>query len=585
MAVKAGTAFVEILPDTKKFAGALTAQTTSALVGVQRRLATVGSTLTKYVTLPVVGLGVLAIKSAEKVDDAFDTIRAGTGDTGKALEALKEDFRKIAKTTPHEMEKIADVMSLIRTRTGLIGTPLQNLTKQILEMGRLLKEEIDIDGLTRAFGDWAISTKDMSKTMDILFRVAQLTGVSTNKLLRTVVAYGAPLRLLGFGFNEAVALISKFEKEGVNTQNVLAGMGKSIHYFVKKGIDPSVGFPTLVKEIKRLYDAGEIVKAQDLAKEAFGAKTWKDAYAAIAEGRFAIQGLIEDMEKGKDTIMGVADETKDFREQWVELKNKATIALETIGTKLFPPVSRAIGDASGKLEILAGKFSRLSVAQQDLILKMLVGVAVLGPVVSVFSKILLVMKWVGAAIAFIVKTPIALFFLGLASVVIYATTIFRKFREAGDSVWKSLYKATALINPIKMFIDVISSLFSMIISRAARTSDRFRNFVNSLIRYLNVFVEGWNKTIGRVKMLKLSKVAYLETPTTVKIGGGMGELRKYERGGYVPETGLAYLHKGEYVLPREEAKAIPKKEIHIHIGTLIADDFSLRKLKGALEKV
>ena len=79
MAVKAGTAYIEILPRLDK----LNAQLQAGMRQMSSKLGSVGKTLTRSVTLPIVGLGAAAVKSFVDVDKERKTGQVPIGPHGR----------------------------------------------------------------------------------------------------------------------------------------------------------------------------------------------------------------------------------------------------------------------------------------------------------------------------------------------------------------------------------------------------------------------------------------------------------------------------------------------------------------------
>src|SRR5690625_1055481 len=155
----------------------------------------------------VVGAGAVAAGTAlykvgEIFDDVSDTIRAGTGATGKDLDDLTDSAKRVGKTVPAEFGEIGTMVADVNTRLGLTGPTLEKFSSQALEAGRLMGEAIDIDAMSSAFNVFQIQGEDTTEAMDHLFRVSQATGVGMNELA-TVTANAAPAAMeLGFSFEE-----------------------------------------------------------------------------------------------------------------------------------------------------------------------------------------------------------------------------------------------------------------------------------------------------------------------------------------------------------------------------------------------
>jgi cell wall-associated NlpC family hydrolase len=297
------------------------------------------------------GLGILgagALKLASEFDDAYDTIRVSTGRTGKSLDGLKDDFRAVVRDVPADFGDASTAIAELSRRTGQTGKPLQDLAKRTLELTRLAGGDLtdNIASVTRLFGDWGIKTGDQSKTLDKLFRASQATGIGVDRLADSVVKFGAPLRQLGFSFDSSIALLAKFEKEGVNSQLVMSGMRIALGNLAKAGKDPQKGFLDLAQRIK---DAGSSAAANRIAIEAFGQRAGPDMAAAIREGRLSIKDLQAQISGGKDTILGAARDAEDFGEKWKRVSNRLKLLAEPVVTKGLDILSTKMGQLEGFL--------------------------------------------------------------------------------------------------------------------------------------------------------------------------------------------------------------------------------------------
>lgn len=274
-------------------------------------------------------------------DDAFDTIRVGTGQTGKSLIGLQKDFKEVARNGPDSFGLVGTAIADLNQRLDLSGKPLQALSRQILDLSRITGTDLstNIQTLTRVFGDWSIPTKDMTGALDELFRASQATGTPIDRLAAVMTKFGSPLRQLGFDFETTAALVGKFEKEGVNTELVLGSMRIALGKMAKSGEPAQETLKRVTDEIK---NAGSTSEANGKAIELFGARAGPDMAAAIREGRFEIRDLYKQIADGKDTIQTATEDTSDFAEEWKRLKNELKVSSEPAATATFSGLSKAL---------------------------------------------------------------------------------------------------------------------------------------------------------------------------------------------------------------------------------------------------
>lgn len=83
--------------------------------------------------------GVSALLSAVKVQDAFKTIRAGTGATGEKPRALQDEFKKFARTVPNSYQETATAIADLNTGPGLSGQPLWKMGRAMPDVTGSIK--------------------------------------------------------------------------------------------------------------------------------------------------------------------------------------------------------------------------------------------------------------------------------------------------------------------------------------------------------------------------------------------------------------------------------------------------------------
>lgn len=267
-------------------------------------------------------------------DSAVDTIRIGTGATGEALDALYGDMKELYKSVPTTLENASSAIADYNTRLGLTGEPLQELSKQAIQVCDMLGEDLSqtIEDSSKAFEQWDVSVNDMADQMDYIFKVSQSTGTGFNTLMGDMQSYGAQLQELGFDFNEAAVLIGQMDKAGINTNEVLNAMKKSVSTMAAAGLSASDGLEQYYTAIINAKDATE---ATTIASEVFGTKAASTMAAAIREGSLSVGELTDSLLASEETINGAATDTYDFAEQFQLLKQNAQVALEPIATEIF----------------------------------------------------------------------------------------------------------------------------------------------------------------------------------------------------------------------------------------------------------
>ncbi len=263
-------------------------------------------------------VGLAALKMGDTIDDATDTIRIKTGATGKTLKGLERDFKAVYARVPDDAAAAATAIGDLNVRTGQTGKGLQRLAEQELDLARITKTDLgeNVAASTRLFRDWSIPTGKQASTLDEMFRASQATGIGITDLMTKVVQFGSPLRQLGFSLDQTTALFGEFERAGVVTETVLPGLKMALKNYALAHKDPQ---KALIETIRRIKESGTTAEANTIAFKTFGARAGPDLAAAIREGHLDLQGLIDIISGGKDTIATATQATDGWREKLTEL--------------------------------------------------------------------------------------------------------------------------------------------------------------------------------------------------------------------------------------------------------------------------
>ena len=352
MALDVGTAFVDIQPKVGAgfFAG-LSAKLGGG--GGKKLLAAAGLGLGVAVAGGIAA-GVALFKIGETFDEAVDSIIVATGASGEALESLEGSFKQVFSDLPVSAADAATAIGEINTRLGLTDEPLEDMARRLLDLSRITDTDIgqNVTDVTRAFGDWGVETDFQGFRLDQLFKVTQDTGIGMSDLTGTMVSFGAPLRQLGFDFEEAAALTGKWNKEGVNTEAIMGGLKIGLGKLSAETDDVPAAFNAIIESIAGAGSAGE---ANQIAMETFGLRAGPDLAAAVREGRFETEELITSMQGSAGALNDASFRTESFGEKWKRLVNKTLVALEPLATRVFEGMGEALDFLLPHIEpIIAG---------------------------------------------------------------------------------------------------------------------------------------------------------------------------------------------------------------------------------------
>lgn len=274
--------------------------------------------------------------------DMSNNIRIGTGASGEALDGLVGIAQNLGSQVPATFEDIGSTVADLNTRLGLTGEPLETLSRQFLELNNM-GIDTDINGIAASFQAFGITGTDTAAAMDELFQVSQATGLGVNELAAAAVKGGPALRDFGFGLGESAALAGTLDKAGLDTTATFASMQRAMVNFAKDGKSGEQALYGTVLEIENLIEAGNNAAAIDLAGGVFGTRGAAQFVDAVRMGTLSVDDFVSATGATEDTILGLADETRTFSDQWMMFKNDAMAALEPIATRVFGVITDGMG--------------------------------------------------------------------------------------------------------------------------------------------------------------------------------------------------------------------------------------------------
>ena len=409
------------------------------------------------------------VKMGSTFESVERTLRVGTGATGEALEGLKDITKSLAKTVPADFKDIGTAVADINTRLGLTGPELESFSEQMLNLSRITGTDLqgNIKSATRVLGDWGDMAGTAESAADTLFTVAQMTGIEFSKLSDDLVTYGAPLRQVGFEFEEAALLIGKFEKEGVNAELVLGSLRQALGKMAREG-EPAI--ETFRRTTDAIKNAGDASEANRLALELFGARAGPDMAAAIREGRFELDDYFESLDTGGDTINAATSETETLSEKMTLLKNRVMMTLAPVVERAFDAITRAFRKVEPVVEDLVKRIKDFTETERFKQIKKF-AVEAIGAIKDAITQMTEKFR------EFIKENPKAAF---AALAVVIGTVLLGAIVAAGAAL-------AALISPVSLVVGALAGLAGAAVYLSERfdivkdTVDSFTSFFKDIV--------------------------------------------------------------------------------------------------------
>lgn len=399
--------FITKLGTAQSAASAMASKTTMTmnqkLAGVGKSFTSVGGTLTKAVTLPIVGIGVAAVGVTAKFDSAMSKVSAVSGATGSELERLRDKAKEMGAKTKFSATESAEAfnyMAMAGWKTGDMLDGIEGIMNLAAASGEDLATTSDIvtDALT-AFG---LKAKDSGHFADVL--AANASNANTNvAMLGESFKYIAPVAgAMGYSVEDVNLALGIMANSGIKASQA----GTTLRSALTRLAKPTGEVQGAMEKYGiSLTDAhGNMLPLRDVMgqlREKFsGLSKAEQAQAATTLfGKDAMSGMlaiINSSDKDWNKLANAIDNADGTAEKMAEtmmdnLGGQLTLlksALEGLAIRIGEVLMPTIRNIVQWVQNFVDKLNKMDDGTLRMIVKIAALVAASGPLLTIFGKII-----------------------------------------------------------------------------------------------------------------------------------------------------------------------------------------------------
>lgn len=365
---------IKFSADLKEFSTSMQ-NATRSMEKMGAKLKDVGKTLSIGLTAPIVGLGVIAVKTFTDFEQSMAKVAAVSGASVGALKALNQSALDLGASTRYTSAQVAE-LQLNYSKLGFSPDEILKVTSATLDLALATGEDLATSATVaastlRAFG---LEAEEMQRVVDVMAKSFSSSALDLEKF-QTAMGDLAPVaKNAGVSIEEATSYLSILVDRGVDASTAgtglrnifldLAGTGESLESAMNS-------IATSTNKNKAAFDAfgkrGAVVAAI-MADNSAEAKELEKAYIGSAGAAKAMAKIVG------TTLEGAM----------LEMKSAIEGAAIALGQELAPYIKQAANFAAG----LATSFKNLSSETKGTIIVVAGLAAAIGPILLVLGLLM-----------------------------------------------------------------------------------------------------------------------------------------------------------------------------------------------------
>lgn len=456
--------FVKTFKDAQDAVKTFEKNSNSMTTAVGKVMQGTGAAMTKYITTPLIGVGVAAAKVGGDFEAQMSRVKAISGATGDTFEQMKQQAIDLgAKTAFSAKESAAGMENL--ASAGFSAQEIMKAMPGLLDLAAVSGGDVALasENTATALRGFGLEASEAGHVADVFARAAADTNAEVGDM-GEALKYVAPVaNSMGISLEETAAAIGIMSDAGIKGSQA----GTTLRGALSRLARPTKAMQDTMDNLGvSFYDAdGKMkpLKTQvELLKKAFEGLTPEQQQNALVTlyGQESLSGMMALIDKGPDSLGKLTKSLKDSDgaadnmartmqdnmnssiEQMFGAFESAAIVIQKI---LAPSIKKAADAISGLVE----KFVSAPESTQKLVVAIGAIVAAIGPLIFM----------IGSVIIWINRVKVA----------------FKALSES-SKLFSGLSKAMGLLtNPVFLVIAAVALLVVGFIY-LWNTSEDFRNF-------------------------------------------------------------------------------------------------------------
>lgn len=312
------------------------------------KLTKVGDGLTKYVSLPLAGVGTASVKAAIDFEDSFAKVTTIADTTKISAEELKNGVKELSSETGLAAEDLNE--ALYEAISASVDTADAMDFLKVATMaakGGFTDTQTAVDGLTTVLNSYGLEASEADRIANEML-VTQNLGKTTFGELASSMGQVTPVAAaLNIGTNELFSSLAVTTAQGLGTSEAITGLKAAMSNIIKPTAEASEAAETLGIDfsVSALQSKGWIGFLSDMRNEL------EEASPKFVELSDKVNAGTQKLEKMKEAGQDNTEEYKSLKKE-VEATTKEMESIEQASDSTIGGFATMFGSVEGLNSIL-----------------------------------------------------------------------------------------------------------------------------------------------------------------------------------------------------------------------------------------
>ena len=428
------------------------------------RMKSVGASLTRYVTLPLLAAGAASIKMGSDFDESMTKIKTLVGIASDEVDRMGVSAKQMARETGIASKDAAEALFFI-TSAGIKGATAMEVLESSLKASAagLGDTKVVADLATSAMNAYGSEILSAAEATDVMLAAVREGKLAPEELAQSMGRTLPIASAMGVEFNEVAAAFAALSRTGTGAAEAatqIRGIFSSLLKPTKEAEEALTSMGLSSEGLREnLADKG-LLSTLDILKDKFEGN--EDAAALVFGNIRALSGVLDLVGANADTTreifnkmnntLGDTDRAFEKVQKSASFKLKKSIndikeVFVDLGGVLLPVVIPMLKKLAGFIKDLSSQFSKLDESSKNMVLAIGGIVLVLPPLISLLG----VLFTAFAALS----SPIGLVVAGIVAI---GVVVYKNFDAILDGVSKVYNSFVGLYNQSNILRGVIAAI-------------------------------------------------------------------------------------------------------------------------------